>query len=175
MEIVKVTKAHIPALSELAAVTFIETFGYLFSAEDLQSFIATYYGHDALARAIEDPEGFWRIAFDRDGTAVGYVHVVPVQLPHDSANSDTDGELKRLYIRQSHQGQGIGRALMDTAIAQLDRRFPKGAHWISVWNRNEKAIALYQSYGFDKAGEWTFNVGEAPNLMFILRRTDSRR
>ena len=170
LRIVPVTPDLVPALAQLAADTFTETFGYLFSADDLGTFLAQSYAPDVLARATQATDAFWRLAVSEGGTAVGYLHVTPVHLPHADANAATDGELRRLYIRRSHHGQGLGQRLMDLAVAHLDRAFPNGAHWISVWNRNETAIALYQSYGFEKAGEYLFNVGSAPNLMFILRR-----
>ncbi len=119
----------------------------------------------------QHPGDFWRLAFSEAGAPVGYLHVTSVQLPHETANASKDGELKRLYVRRSNHGRGLGRQqLVDIAVAHLDHAFPTGAHWISVWNKNEKAIKLYGQYGFQKADEYYFNVGSAPNLMFILRR-----
>ena len=99
------------------------------------------------------------------GTQVG-----PVTLPHPEADSARDGELKRLYVRATHQGQGLGRLLMDMALAEMGDRYGQAPQWIGVWSENHKAQALYAACGFVRVGAYQFAVGETMDDEFILRR-----
>ena len=42
--------------------------------------------------------------------------------------------------------------------------------WIGVWSENYGAQRLYRRFGFDKAGEYEFVVGETRDREFIFRR-----
>ena len=80
-----------------------------------------------------------------------------------------DGELKRLYLRQSEQNGGVGRALMDAAMAWLERDGPRPL-WISVWSENLGAQRFYARHGFEFAGEYEFPVGEQRDREYMFRR-----
>ena len=53
------------------------------------------------------------------------------------------GTIHNLYIRPTHQDQGIGHALMETAKASSD-----GQLKLWVFEPNEGAIRFYQRHGF---------------------------
>ena len=82
----------------------------------------------------------------------------------------TDGELKRLYIRECQQGKGLGKKLMTLALEQLAATYGSAPQWIGVWSQNTKAQSLYEAYGFDRVGEYQFPVGNTLDDEFILRR-----
>ncbi|HEX7800451.1 MAG TPA: N-acetyltransferase [Asticcacaulis sp.] len=170
MRIVPVEPDHIRALSELAQVSFTETFGYLYPPEDLAHYLHKAYAGPALAAEAADPLQFWRIAFDEDGRAAGYLQCGPVSLPHPDADPSREGELKRLYIHSDFQGRGLGRGLLNLALAHLSERYGAAAQWIGVWSRNHKAQKLYASAGFEKVGDYLFAVGDTRDAEFILRK-----
>lgn len=166
-------EADAPALAALAESTFIETFGpsgfdIPYPAEDLADFLRLSYAPDRVAGWIKDPaETVW-IAQDQAGALLAYAQVGPNTLPHPDARP-THGELKRIYVARAAQGSGLGQALIEQALAQLD---PVGdaTVWIGVWSGNLKAQRLYARYGFEKAGEYEFPVGRVRDREFILRR-----
>ena len=158
-----------PTLSRLARETFIETFGHLYPAEDLEAFLDGSYEVEKLRAEIAGPGQHWLIAEDEGGQAVAYAQSGPCALPHADVN-DAHGELKRIYLRQSAQGTGLGRELMDRSLAWIEATF-EGPVWIGVWSENHKAQRLYERYGFSKAGEYQFAVGETRDQEFILMRT----
>ena len=89
---------------------------------------------------------------ERDGHAIGYAQAGPCGLPHPDVRPG-DGELKRLYLRRSEQNGGVGRALMDAAMAWLERDGPRPL-WLSVWSENTGAQRFYGRYGFEFAGDF---------------------
>lgn len=169
MDITAVTPDDLPDLSKLGADTFTETFGHLYPPEDLSAFLARSYGLDAIRRDTENPRHFWRIVRDK-GEAIAYLHCGPVALPHPDAHPVKEGELKRIYIRQSHQGRGLGRVLMDVALDWMADTYNTAPQWIGVWSENHKAQRLYGSFGFVKVGAYDFPVGQTMDHEFILRR-----
>lgn len=42
--------------------------------------------------------------------------------------------------------------------------------WLGVWERNPRAVAFDQKYGFTRVGEHTFVVGEDPQTDWLLAR-----
>ncbi len=166
---VPVTADLVPALSDLAVATFSETFGQLYPPEDLTAFLMKSYAPDKLLAETSDPTQYWRIWFDGDD-AIAYLHLGPVTLPHADADRDRHGEIKRIYVRQNHQGQGLGRSVMNHALDYLSRTYGDAPQWLGVWSGNTKAQALYAKYSFERAGEYVFPVGQTMDDEFILRR-----
>ena len=163
----RATAADAALLSELGTATFVETFGHLYAPADLQAFLAESHAADAYARALADPDCALWIA-EADGRAIGYAQVGRCGLPHADVQPG-DGELKRLYLRRDAQGGGTGGALMDAAMAWLERDGPRQL-WLSVWSENLGAQRFYARHGFGFAGEYEFVVGEQRDREFMYRR-----
>jgi ribosomal protein S18 acetylase RimI-like enzyme len=159
--------ADAPTLSALGASTFIESFAHLYSEADLQAFLAESHAASAYATLLASPLYALWLA-EADGEAIAYALAGPCGLPHDEA-SPRDGELKRLYVSASAQGSGIGAKLFEQALAWLEQDGPRTL-WISVWSENYGAQRFYGRYGFEKAGEYEFIVGQQHDHEFIYRR-----
>src|SRR5690606_3880133 len=154
-------------LSQLAARTFVETFGHLYPAEDLQAFLADAYAVDKQRTILAHPDyAVWLL--ERDGVAVGHAAAGPCGLPHPDV-APGDGELKRLYVLKAHQNGGMGGKLFATALDWLLRDGPRTL-WIGVWSENLGAQRFYARHGFEKVGEYEFPVGRVRDREFILRR-----
>ena len=154
-------------LAALGASTFIDAFGHLYSAEDLQAFLHESHAADAYVALLADPAYALWLA-ERDGVAIGYALAGPCGLPHADVKPE-DGELKRLYVTARAQGTGIGARLFDEALAWLERDGPRTL-WISVWSENYGAQRFYGRYGFEMAGEYEFIVGRQRDREFMYRR-----
>lgn len=159
--------ADAEALADIGARTFAETFGHQYPPEDLADFLAS---HHTPARALgwltREDAAVWLV--EADGEAVGHALVGPCGLPHPEARSD-EPELKRIYLLKAFHGGGLGKRLMDEALAWAEREGPRRI-WIGVWSENHRAIRLYEGAGFEKVGEYEFVVGRVRDQEFILRR-----
>lgn len=163
----RATPVDAPVLASLGARTFVESFGHLYAAEDLQAFLDESHSVEAYARSLADPAYALWLA-ERGGEAVGYAQAGPCGLPHPDVRPG-DGELKRLYLLAGAQGAGIGARLFEQALAWLERDGPRTL-WISVWSENFGAQRFYGRHGFAKAGEYDFIVGRQRDHEFIYRR-----
>lgn len=154
-------------LSKLGAATFTETFGHLYTAEDLQTFLAESHSRDAWSQKLADPAvGIW-IAELRD-EPIGFVAVGPCKLPVDNLEPRA-GEIHQLYVLKTHQNLKIGALLIDIGLEWL-RKQGHEPLYIGVWSENEGAQRFYGRYGFEKFGEYGFPVGDTVDREFILKR-----
>ena len=158
----------VSALAQLAKDTFCETFVQGFAVgypeADLKAFLANSYAHKKVAAWIADTAGQVLVA-EQDGGLVAYAHSGENTLPYTHARLG-DGELKRIYVRRSAQGGGLGRLLLEQALDWLGSR----PVLIGVWSENHKALRLYARYGFEEAGTYKFMVGAVADAELILRR-----
>ncbi len=166
-EIRRAEAADAAVVAALGARTFAAAFGHLYPAEDLAAFLAEVHDPDKVAGEIADPAVAVWLA-ERDGRAIGYALAGPCGLPHAEVTSGS-GELKRIYVEPGLQGEGVGQALFDAAIAWLERAGPRRL-WIGVWSENHGALRFYKRQGFRKVGEYDFRVGASLDHEFILSR-----
>ena len=159
------------ALAALGLATFRETFldGFAipYPPDDLAAFLEANYTPAAFVRKLAAPGSAMWIA-ERSGEPLAYAAVGRCALPHPGARAE-DGELHRLYVLRTAQRLGVGRILLETALAWLEAH-THGPLWLGVWSGNLKAQRLYAAYGFEKAGEYRFPVGGWLDEEFIMRR-----
>ena len=155
-------------LTELGASTFAETFEAANTPEDFTAYMAGAFGEDIQRAELEDPDTIVFLA-ERDGEAVGYVMLREGRAPSFVAADDAL-QIVRLYARQRVLGRGIGAALMQRALAEAAGR-GKDAVWLGVWDRNERAIRFYESWGFHRIGSQPFLLGsDLQNDLVMVRR-----
>lgn len=155
-------------LAELGTTTFVESFGHLYTPEDLQAFLDESHIETAYAKVLAVDSGYALWLAERDGRAIGYAQAGRCSLPHPEVHPD-DGEIKRLYLRREAQSGGVGRALMDVAMAWLLADGPRTL-WLSVWSENFGAQRFYARYGFEFMAEYEFIVGQQRDREFMYRR-----
>ncbi len=155
------------ALSELGASSFVEAFGALYSAKNLNLFLNKVYSPDAVAVDISNPNRLFLIAQNGD-EMVGYCKLgLDISLDYDPAERRAM-ELKQLYLRQSHVGLGISQHLMDWAIGAA-RSGGFDDIILSVYNDNPRAQRFYQKYGFAHIADTYFMVGDHRDDEYLYR------
>lgn len=85
-----------------------------------------------------------------DGGLVGYVFVLPERLAMiwDAA------VLNEIYVRPERRGTGVADGLMDAALGLArDQSLPLDRIVLDVDPGNERALGLYERYGFERWGE----------------------
>ena len=70
-----------------------------------------------------------------------------------------DIELKKVYVDQAFQGQGVGKQLME---AMLTHSLVKSARniYLDVFTENDKAINMYKKFGFEIIGKTPFEIND---------------
>lgn len=166
MEIVRAKPEHAATLSALAMEGFTETFGHLYSAENLQKHLAKSCSEAFFAKAIAAGDVIL-LAFV-DGKPAGYTKAGKLELGIAGAEADAL-ELHRLYVLSPFQGKAVGKALME-AVLNMPPLCEASELYLGVWEENYKAQAFYARYGFAPHSEYTYYVGDHADRELVLKR-----
>ena len=163
----RATLADAPALAELAARTFRDTFGTDNTPEDMALHLEASYSTELQAREIADPAMITLVADDA-GSLVAFT-----QLRRGPAPACVTGaapiEIQRFYLAADWHGRGLAHTLMAHAF---EVALAVGAEtiWLGVWERNPRAIAFYRKFGFVDVGQQAFVLGTDHQTDRILSR-----
>ncbi|PZQ58518.1 MAG: GNAT family N-acetyltransferase [Sphingomonas taxi] len=152
-------------LAAVARATFTETFGTLYSAADLATFLEQHTPGD-WAREIADP-AFAVLVVELGHIAVGYVKLGPPRLPFTPATGAI--ELRQFYLLEPWQGAGVGPRMMEWALAEARER-GMASIYLSVFTDNHRARRFYRKYGFEDVGRYAFMVGDHEDEDIVMRR-----
>jgi len=155
------------ALEEIGRRTFIEAFGHLYSASDLEKFLTEKHSAVAYSAVLNDPASAVWVAYGDAGDLVGYLTAGPCALPVDNMPANA-GELIRFYITKQSRGAGLGGRMLERALSWLHEHFDHV--YLSVYSENIKAQRLYERHGFEKIQKYFFMVGEHADPEFIMKR-----
>lgn len=160
------TPADVPALSRLGIDSFVDKFGDLYNAEDLAAFLDEVHSEAAVAGDMANEAMLYCLA-EHAGRLVGYCKMgLKCGWPEHARGTRTI-ELKQLYTAPGMTGMGIGRMLMDWAIAEARRRGADEMQ-LSVYSGNEGAQRFYARYGLEKVADITFLVGKQVDPEFLF-------
>jgi putative acetyltransferase len=83
--------------------------------------------------------GTFFVLEDRDGSIIGAYGLYPLE--------NQTCELRKMYLHKSHRGKGLGRFLLDSALAEA-RKLGFKTMTLETASVLKEAISLYKSYGF---------------------------
>lgn len=159
------TPADGDALDAMAQTIWIETFAHGVSAEDAATYLAQAYGPNGkLLADLSSGAARFHLAL-ADGRVVGYVKVNPPWLPDAEPGAL---QLSQIYVSSDQHGAGVGKALLDWAIATA-RAESATALLLTVWEENHRAAAFYRKHGFEHVGDYAFAVGTQIDTDHIMR------
>jgi len=145
-----------PALAAFAARTFAEAFGADNRPADMQAHLASSYGVPQQTRELANPDVVTLLAYQGE-TLVAYAQVRR-QVPPPCVTHGRTIELHRFYVDRPAHGTGVAKMLM-SAVHEAARELGGEHIWLSVWERNPRAIAFYSKVGFVDVGSKDFYVG----------------
>jgi diamine N-acetyltransferase len=164
--------SDVPALSALAKRTWSDAFRDGISSDDEAAELEETRSETYFANALRQKT---ILVAEEDGALLGYVQFGGVAIPEAQAQPGDQG-LQRLYVETALQGRGLGRRLMEAAL-QHPRLEEAKRIFVQVWDKNERAVRLYESFGFQKVGTTTFTIGSEvmEDLVMLLDRSDAAR
>lgn len=158
-------------LAKIGRETFIETFGHLYSKQNLAAFLDKNHTPAVYRAMAGEPDvGMW-LAQSGAEEAAGYAVACPCSLPVPDLPPNS-GELARLYLAAGVQGTGLGARLLETALEFLRMRFER--IFLSVYSENLKAQRFYKRYGFVKIHDYFYMVGDHADPEWIMELKSNR-
>lgn len=108
------------------------------------------------------PDGALLLARDESGSPAGCVGI--------KRHSDTECEIKRLYVRPSARGGGLGSALVRAAIDQARAIGYTDMLLIAVESITHGAQRIYRRVGFEVTSKFRETPGDDPSIFLFMRR-----
>lgn len=161
--------ADVEALSHFAARTFARSAEGLLPIEDLADYVVNWFSPGTLDADLHDPTTTILVAEAPSREILGYVRLHPTSPPPIVAACDPI-ELSRLYAAPHWIGCGVGSTLMDQAI-EVAEDHGHDVMWLQVHPGNDRAIAFYERWGFERLGATTFEAGETLEAALVMGRT----
>ena len=156
IRLVAAVVADAAALSTAGERLFAQAYGRYSPAHDLDAHVREYFGRDTVAAELQNPDVRYTIAWGGDAIA-GFIKMRSGDAPETIPAGDTL-EVQQLYVDAAWQRKGVGRALMDWAVAAA-REQGRAGLWLSVWQDADWATAFYEAYGFGRTGTAEFRLG----------------
>jgi diamine N-acetyltransferase len=137
----------------LCARTFVSAYPDLPGAA-LDAYVSTVFGYEQQHAELTD--GRTTVFVVETGSELaGYVLMraedPPVPIPGSSPLA-----IARLYLEPDFRGQGLGSALLRHILDHAARQRHEQL-WLTVWDQNAHARAVYESWGFVDVGTISFD------------------
>ncbi|MFZ6747893.1 GNAT family N-acetyltransferase [Undibacterium sp. Ren11W] len=146
------------ALALIGQATFLETFAGLIAGRDILQHCAQAHAVTQYQDWLSDPRyRLWLTELAPGAAPIGYMLVAPAQLPLPDI-SESDLEIKRIYLLSKFHGGGLGKKMLTQAILYAQQRHAPRL-LLGVYAKNSEAIGFYQHAGFQQVGTRKFNVG----------------
>jgi len=143
-------------LADLGRRTFVEAFGEMNDPIHVAEYVSEAFSAERVGTELADPSSAFLIA-EWDGRAVGYVKVCESSVP-DCVVGARPFELERIYAATPVIGKGVGSALMEACLREIEVRGGETV-WLGVWERNDRAIRFYEKWKFESVGTKEFALG----------------
>jgi diamine N-acetyltransferase len=156
-----------PGLRELGIRTFRDTYAAETGSEDMDAFLADAYRVADLETELTDPRHRWLVA-DVGGELAGFAHLHDGER-HEAVAGERPVLLAHLYLDRAYQGIGLGSELMRRCLGEA-RAAGRDVIWLGVWERNPRAIAFYERWGFEAIGEMPFTFGAEQHRDIVMAR-----
>ena len=170
ISLAKANAATAAQLADLGRKTYSDTFATTTPSADMAAYLAKTFGPEQQLAELLSPEITVLLA-QMQGQLVGYAKLRDNSALGLPEGKDPAGQLEivALYVAEDWIGTGLGAALMRASLA-LAEQLHCTAVVLGVWEKNDRARAFYQRFGFREVGEHEFRMGQTIDRDLILRK-----
>jgi ribosomal protein S18 acetylase RimI-like enzyme len=155
------------AMRDVAIRSYTDTFADSNTPENMEAFFTESYSLSKLQDEYYEPLSVLYLACDGE-KVVGFLRLRVNDEVKNELGENTI-ELQRLYIDTACHGKQIGKHLMEKALIYA-RENRYDWIWLGVWERNFNAQHFYAKWGFEKFGEHVFQMGDDPQIDWLLKK-----
>jgi diamine N-acetyltransferase len=155
------------AMRDVAIKSYYDTFAASNTPENMEAFLSDSYDLKKLQDEFYEPKSVLYLACIKE-KVIGFVRLRETDEVKDKLGDNTI-ELQRLYIHPNYQGRQVGKKLMEASLAYANKKKFEWI-WLGVWERNFNAQKFYSKWGFEKFGEHVFQMGDDPQIDWVLKK-----
>lgn len=142
--------ADIDAVAALAHEIWNQHFVPIAGQEQVDYMLAKFQSASAIAGQISGGYRYYAITVDNE--MVGYFALAPI------ADESTEAQLSKIYVREDHQGRGLGREML-AFVEELCIGMGIRKLWLTVYRNNIETIEFYERMGFTREGKLVQDIG----------------
>jgi ribosomal protein S18 acetylase RimI-like enzyme len=156
IQIYKIDLQVVEKLKHISQTTFLETFGDLNSAANMQNYLDNNLSIEQLSNELTNPDSEFYFA-EINNEIIGYLKV-------NYNNAQTENklqnalEIERIYVLKEFHGKKIGNVLIEK-VFEIANKKAVDSIWLGVWEQNHRAISFYTKYGFEIFDKHIFKLG----------------
>lgn len=159
--------SDVDTIVSLGRKTFVETYGDTNRKEAIAAYVEQMFNQERIEKEVNTFGERFFIAYVGD-LPVGFTKLSENRIPK-GLNGKKKIQVERIYVLKEYQGFKIGTELIEKAISVAREEGYKIA-WLSVWQKNNKAIQFYQRAGFVIYETDIFNFGDEVHDDFLMKR-----
>jgi ribosomal protein S18 acetylase RimI-like enzyme len=166
----KATPKDAQAVAELGTHVFTVTFGPNLQPADLQAYLEENYSIEATTKEIENLQKDMIVVTDAEEQILGFALLT--RGPPEPCIKDVPRqvELQRIYLHPSAQGRGVGK-LLASSVEEEARQQGFENLWLAVYEKNFKAIQIYEKLGFKTVGTHDFVIGKEVQTDLVMLKS----
>ena len=150
--------ADAAALSSFAERSFRDAFGALNDPADVDAYCTRAFTPRAQQLELDNAD-MTTFLVRKQAELLGYAQLQEAE-PHAGVEELPAILLRRIYVDRDWLGTGVADALMRAVAAEATARGARSL-WLTVWERNPRAIRFYSRLGMCPVGEADFLLGRA--------------
>ncbi len=167
MELVKATLDDVELLLEFAERTFRVAYEAMNVPEDFNQYCREAFTAARFVKEMQQPQSVFWLGW-LDGELAAYLKL-NVDTYTEAVDRGKTIQIERIYVAPEWQGKRLGEFLLDFCYqqAQLEK---SDWIWLSVWQRNPRAVKFYERCAYEICGTEVFQLGDDPQLDWVMRR-----
>lgn len=152
----------------LGRITYVESHGkYIENKSVLLNYCNETFSVEETRNELDDPDNIFWIVFYNE-LPIGYAKL---ELNSISAYNDSKNtcRLQKIYILNDFIAMKIGYKLL-TSILEKSQNLKFDSIWLTVYIKNNKAMAFYTKNGFEKVGNYSFQVVDETYDNYVFQK-----
>jgi ribosomal protein S18 acetylase RimI-like enzyme len=163
----KATPKDAQPVAELGTHVFTVTFGPSMQPTNLQSYLSETYSISTTVSEIQNPNKDMLLATSTSGTILGFALMTRGPPEPCIADIPKQVQLQRIYLHPEAQGRGVGKLLIKSVEEEARKQGFENL-WLAVYEKNDKAIGIYEKLGFRKVGTHDFVTGSEVQTDLVM-------
>lgn len=168
VNIVKISVADISKLKEISKQTFVDSYSWGNTAENVQNYVEINFHKEKLVDELNNPNTEFYFG-ELGHELIGYFKINFYQAQTDLKDNKSL-EIERIYILSQFQGKKIGSVFIDE-ICKIAKQNQLAYVWLGVWENNIRAIQFYEKNSFIQFATHPFKFGNELQTDVLMKRT----
>lgn len=158
---------EVNALQHISRVTFLETFADINTEENMQKYLEESFSVAQLSEELNNPLSPFYVA-ELNNEVIGYLKLNTGEAQKENAHEHAL-EIERIYVLRDYLGKKVGQLLYNKAIEVAQQMKVKHV-WLSVWEKNFRALSFYKKNGFVAFDEHVFMLGDDRQIDIMMKK-----